>query len=623
MESLISCPNHRAALRNLVWPLRRFWVTVGLACAFMGPWAHARAQTPPPPAFVLGIEAPDNIRTLLERHLDLLRYRELSDLNGGELDRLMASAARDTRDLVATLGYFSAEVRIERQTSGPSMPPVLTLTVDPGPPTLVNDVKIVFSGPIVKDAESDWQRQQIQENWPLRTGMRFSQQEWDAAKQQALRQLTTHNYPSGQVANSSADIDTKDHLAKLVITLASGPLYRLGPLEITGLQRYNAELVTRLARLEPGAPYAQGDLVAAQQRLVDSGFFDSAYVSLNTAGDPTTAPVQVEVREALLQKLVLGVGISTDAGPRLSAEHTHHKIPGIGWRAASKLALDRETRSISTELTSRPDADIWRWVAAAQLQNQQSAGTNINSQRLRAGRSQALERADRAIYAQYDRADSIGTDSTVPVVAQAISANYAVTLRNFDSTPFPSRGWGLGLEVGGGTTLGAEHEPYGRVLARGLTYLPLERNSSVTKPGQDAGRIAVRAEAGAVWARDGAVLPSTQLFLTGGDTSVRGYTYRDIGVSRSNGVVTPGRFLATGSVEWQRPIMLNGRVSDWESTIFLDAGAVADQVQELRAKVGVGAGVRWKSPIGPLQIDLAYGLEVKLLRLHMNVGFSF
>jgi len=33
--------------------------------------------------------------------------------------------------------------------------------------------------------------------------------------------------------------------------------------------------------------------------------------------------------------------------------------------------------------------------------------------------------------------------------------------------------------------------------------------------------------------------------------------------------------------------------------------------------------VRWKSPIGPLQIDLAYGVAVKRLRLHMNVGFSF
>ncbi len=623
MEPLISPSSHRELRRTLFWTLKRFWITVPFVCACMGHWENAWAQTPLAPAFVLAIEAPDNIRTLLERNLDLLRYREQSDLNGSELDRLMADATRDARDLVATLGFFSAEVRIERQSAGSGAPPVITLTVDPGTPTLVNDVQITFTGPIVDDAQAAWQRQLIQDSWVLRSGMRFSQQDWDAAKQQALRQLTIHNYPGGQVADSSADIDTKDHLAKLAITLASGPLYRLGPLEITGLQRYDAELVTRLARLEPGAAYAQGDLVAAQQRLVDSGFFDSAYVSLNTTGDPAAAPVLVEVREALLQKLVLGVGISTDAGPRVSAEHTHHKIPGIGWRAVSKMALDRETRAISTELTSRPDADIWRWVAAAQVQVQQSAGTDTHSQRLRAGRSQGLERADRAIYAQYDRADSVGTDSTESVVAQAISANYAVTLRNFDSTPFPSSGWGLGLEVGGGTTLGAQHEPYGRVVVRGLTYLPLERNASVTGPGQDGGRIAVRAEIGSVWARDGAVLPSTQLFLTGGDTSVRGYTYRDIGVDRSNGVVTPGRFLATGSVEWQRPIVINGRASDWESTLFMDAGAVADQVQELRARLGVGAGVRWKSPIGPLQIDLAYGLEVKLLRLHMNVGFSF
>jgi translocation and assembly module TamA len=298
-------------------------------------------------------------------------------------------------------------------------------------------------------------------------------------------------------------------------------------------------------------------------------------------------------------------------------------IPGIGWRAVSKLALDSETRVISTELTSRPDADHWRWITAAQLQNQQSASTDTNSQRLRAGRSQSQDRADRSVYVQYDRADSASTDSTPESVVQAVSGNYAVTLRNFDSTPFPSRGWGLGLEVGGGTTLGAQHEPYGRVLARALTYLPLERRASATGAAPDAGRIALRAEAGVVWARDGVALPSTQLFLTGGDTSVRGYTYRDIGVTRSSGLVTPGRVLATGSVEWQRPLLLDGRASDWESTLFLDAGAVADQVQDLRARVGVGAGVRWKSPIGPLQIDLAYGLEVKLLRLHMNVGFSF
>jgi translocation and assembly module TamA len=113
------------------------------------------------------------------------------------------------------------------------------------------------------------------------------------------------------------------------------------------------------------------------------------------------------------------------------------------------------------------------------------------------------------------------------------------------------------------------------------------------------------------------------LFLAGGDNSVRGYGLNDIGVTLADGSITAGRYLATGSVEWQRPIRINGKLSDWESTVFMDAGAVANRPAELTPKVGVGIGARWKSPVGPLQIDLAYGVDVQRFRLHMNLGFTF
>ena len=595
-------------------------MAVLLAALCMGAWAQDEVA---PSAFQLSIEAPDDIRTLLERHLELQRYRALTDLSDNELERLMAIAAQDSRDLVATLGYFSPVVRIERPSDGSTKSRVITLTVDPGQPTLISEVTVVFSGPIAQDPLAAAQRQQIQDSWSLRTGMRFSQDRWDSAKQLALRQLTTVRYPTGHIGSATADVDAANHVAQLRVTLDSGPAYQLGGLVVGGLERYDTELVTRLARLPRGTPYAQSDLVAAQQRLTDSGFFDSAYVNLDTAGDPAAAPVLVELREAKLQKLVTGVGISTDAGPRVSLEHTHNKLPGIGWRAVSKIALDRETRTIGTELTAPPDPDHWRWITSAQWQDQETGSTTVSSQRLRLGRSQRQERAARGVYAQYDRANTTSIDFTEPALAQALSANYAVTLRNFDSTPFPSRGWGVGLSVGGGATLGRQTDPYARVVAHGLTYLPLDRDTTRPASTQPAVRLALRAELGAVLAKEGIALPSTQLFLTGGDTSVRGYTFRDIGVVRASGLVVPGRYLATGSVEWQRPILMKGQMSDWESTVFIDAGAVADHVSELRPKVGVGAGVRWKSPVGPLQIDLAYGLEVKLLRLHMNVGFSF
>ena len=581
----------------------------------------ATAPAPPAFAFDLAIEAPPDIRDLLGRHLELLRYRELTDLSDSELQRLLLEAAQNTRDLVATLGYFSPDITIELLPDSAVPGRQVKLEVALGAPTLVSEVALSFTGPMATDPAAAEQRHLIQDNWLLRAGMRFSQARWDAAKQQVLRQLTTQRYPTGQLSATLADIDPLTHSARLAVTLASGPAYRLGDLVIQGTQRYDTQLVTRLARLNPGASYDQAQLVAAQQRLADSGYFDSAYVTLDTSGDPAATPVRVQLREARLQKLILGVGVSTDGGPRLSAEHTHHKVPGIGWRAVSKLALDRQAQSLSTELTAPPDDSYWRWVTAAQVKNEQIGSFDVSSQSLRVGRSQSGDRIDRNYYLQYDRADTATSDATEPDVAAALSANYAWTLRYFDSLPFPSSGWGLGLELGGGTTLGSTRAPYSRGLARLLGYLPLDRSDSPLA--RRAGRLALRAEVGAVLAKEGITLPSTQLFLTGGDNSVRGYGYRDIGITLPDGQTTAGRYLTLASLEWQRPIVINGRLTDWESTVFMDAGAVADKPADLRAKVGVGVGARWKSPIGPLQVDLAYGVAVEKLRLHLSVGFSF
>ena len=574
-------------------------------------------------AFQLDIDAPEEIRLLLERHLELLRYRELTDLTDSELARLLTAAQQNTQDLVATLGYFSPAIQIELQAVNTATPRVVKLSVAPGETTTVREVQIEFTGPITHDPLPLTQRQQIETNWTLRPGTRFTQAGWDSAKQQALRQLTTQRFPAGTLSTSVADIDPDTHSARLSVTLESGPVYRLGGLVISGTQRYDNDVVTRLARLTPGKDYEQAQLALAQQRLSGSGYFDSVFVSLDTSGDPLAAPVNIQLREARLQKLVLGIGTSTDSGARLSAEHTHHKVPGIGWRAVSKLSLDRDTRSLGAELTAPPDADNWRWVTSGLLQNQLLGSFNVNSQRLRGGRSQNGNDIDRNYYLQYDRAETAATESSAPEVANSLSVNYAFTMRHFDSLPLPNSGWGLGVEVGGGTTLGSQRDPYSRLLARGLAYLPLGHNTDTDTIDRRAGRIALRAEMAGVIAREGIALPSTQLFLTGGDNSVRGYSYRDLGVTVQGGLTTAGRYLTLGSVEWQRPITKNGQLTDWEGALFMDAGAVADTPEALHAKVGIGVGARWKSPVGPLQIDLAYGVAVERLRLHINVGFNF
>lgn len=602
--------------RTQAWTRR-----TGAACV-LGAAALLHAQPLPQgapvarSAFELEIKAPEEIRALLQRHLNLQRYLALTDLEDAELARLLANARQDAQELLATLGYFSPGIVLTQApgASGGESARHVTLSVDPGEPSLITDVSVNFSGPITADATALAQRTLIQSRWRLRPGMRFTQTGWDDAKQQALRELTATGYATGAIQTSRADIDPLARAARLSLTLESGPAWRLGALNVSGLERHNTALVSRLARLTPGAHYDLGKLLEARQRVADSGYFDSVFMALDTSGDPDAAPVRVQVREARLQKLVLGVGASTDSGARFSAEHTHHQLPLIGWRALSKLAFDRDRASLGTELTAPPDESNWRWVTSALVQRQQDGSFKVDSQRLRVGRTQGGERFDRNYYLQLDRARSPGVAALD--TANALSANYAWTQRGFDTIPLPSRGHGLAVELGGGVTLGHDRQPFARALVRWLGLWPLGGR-------HDAGRVAARAEAGAVLARASATLPATQLFLTGGDNSVRGYGYRDIGAARPGATVNAGRYLAVTSVEWQRPMAASGRLADWESALFVDVGAVADQPAQLHARVGVGVGARWKSPVGPLQMDLAYGVAVRQFRLHLNVGFSF
>ncbi|ART50955.1 outer membrane protein assembly factor [Acidovorax carolinensis] len=616
------------------WPALLFFCMVCLqGCSLLPRGEHSAAadtaSTPVTnsstlPAFTLEVRAPDGVRETLERHLELQRYKALPDLQDGELQRLLAAADANARELLGTLGYFAPTITV-LMTDTPGSSTALRAVVvvaEPGPQTRIATTRITVEERTGDDTDNRARRQErVQRNWSLQPGQPFTQSAWDSAKTDGLRQLQVRRYPTARIAQSRAEVDADTHEAALSVHYDTGPAYRFGPLQVQGSERYDPEGARRLARLPTGAFYDEAQLLDAQLRLASSGYYDAVFLTLDTEGaDTQTAPVVAQVREARLQKLVFGAGLSTDSGPRLSMDHIHNQLPGIGWRAVSKLLLDRETKLASTEWTDLPDENGWRWFASAQAQRETTGDYEVNSARLRSGRSKSGTRIDRNYFLQYDYANSQGLNA--PSSATALSMNYGWTGRYFNSTVAPTRGYGLALELGAGTTLTPDRDPFVRTLLRWQAFMPAGRVQAETGGARNA-RIALRAEAGAVLARQAAQIPVTQLFLTGGDTTVRGYGYRAIGARTENNQLYGGRYLGLASVEWQRPIVYNGAMTDWESAVFVDAGAVADRVGDLDPRVGVGAGVRWRSPVGPLQADLAYGVQAKQLRLHLRLGFSF
>ncbi|HYP71100.1 MAG TPA: BamA/TamA family outer membrane protein [Variovorax sp.] len=578
-------------------------------------------------AFTLEVESPNkDVTEYLQTHLDLQRYRKLDDLEATEVSRLMVAAEANARGLLNTLGYFTPTITLELKETPDSdkAPRNIHVEVDPGPPTKVEKVQIDFAGPVADDPNAQAQRSEIRSTWRLPPGQIFTQSDWEAAKGFGLRTLSAKRYPTARTANSKADIDADQSQASLQVGYESGPAYRFGPLTINGAQRYDTVAARRIARLPTGEDYDQQKLLDAQLRLASSGYYDSVFLTMNTdeGVDPQAAPVTAQVREAPLQKVVLGVGFTSDSGPRVSVDHIHNKIPELEWRAVSRFSYDKNTQLLNTEWTGLPAESGWRWFNLAQLQRDNNAGDyTVDSARWRTGRSRAGDHIDRSIYLQYDYSVSKGFDP--PPSGAAFSLNWAWTGRYFDNAAAPTRGNGLALELGAGYTLLGERLPFLRAYGRWLGIFPIGSDADPQLAARRP-RLALRAEAGGVSAKDEAQIPQSLQFLTGGDTTVRGYSYRQIGVVNDSGRIQAGRYMNVVSVEWQQPIVRGGKLTDFEGVAFVDAGAVADQPGDLhKLKVGTGVGVRWRSPVGPVQADVAYGADVHAVRLHLRFGFTF
>jgi len=620
-------PHSRAVRAGQLALLLFFAISGALTgCSALTPTASERsseAAASGAAALTLQVRAPKEVRDYLEKHLELQRFRAFPDLQERELSRLLGAADANARELLATLGYFSPDIQIDltKTPDDRRAPRAIVVTVDPGERTTIKALDLRFQGDIETGPTTSRPEARARAAWSLNPGEPFTQEAWDDAKKNSLRALQKRRYPTASLANSRADIDADTHQAALSATFDSGPAYRFGPLHLKGMKRYDAEGIKNIARLPTGAVYDETELLDAQQRLASSGYFDAVFLTLDPdAQQPGAAPVTAQVREAPLQKAIFGIGVSTDSGMRLSLDHTYNQLPWLGWRALTKLSFDREAKVLGTEWTALPGANGWRWVAGAQLQREATGDYQVNSTQWRFGRSQSTDHIDRNYALQYDSAVSQGP--MAPPESTALSLNTGWTGRYFDSKTAPASGWGLAAEFGVGTTLRPERDPFVRALARGLYFQPLAK---VTAPDGSSrrARIALRTEVGAVLARPGAQIPVTQLFLTGGDTTVRGYSLRSIGARTESDQLFGGRYLAVASAEWQRPLVFGGTVSDFESALFVDVGAVADRLADLHARVGVGAGLRWRSPVGPLQTDLAYGVQAKQLRLHLRLGFTF
>jgi translocation and assembly module TamA len=639
------------------WTVTMLLLVQGLAgCASLGAKGGAASKAAAPDAaasaadaraeYRLEVAAPDELRPLLLNYLDLARFQTAPATEGitsAELDRLIAAAPAQVRALLETEGYFNPAVKVARvttsaETNRPAAKlvqaitstltgasaaaaantPLLRVEVDPGPRASITQVDFEVSGALndavlAQDDTAIDKLTALRKDWPLPVGQPFRQSSWSSAKTGTLARLRSEGYAAATWANTAAKIDAANQTVQLMLRLDSGPLFRLGAIRIEGLERYDEDSVRLLATFGAGTPYDDKLLLDYQERLQKLGLFEGAFIEIDpNPASADAAPVLVRVKELPLQTATFGAGYSANTGPRITFEHLHRRVFGTRWVAKNKFELGPDQKLWSGELTSHPLEGLYRNLVAGSAERLRTTDELRTSWSARIGRTQDTQRIERLYFAEYVsarlRTPSTATDSD----SNAISGNYHWVFRKLDSVLLPTQGYTLSAQtaLGYARSNTADNGPFGRAYARLTGYWPLGLSWYAT----------TRFEAGQVFAHDRVGVPDTLLFRAGGDDSVRGYAYRALGPLVGD-VVTSGRLLLTGSIEVARPLSAS-RPSFWWA-VFADAGNSTNRWSDFDPATGYGIGLRWRSPVGPLRLDLAYGQQVHAYRVHLSVGIAF
>jgi translocation and assembly module TamA len=545
----------------------------------------------------------------------LARYQTRDDIREDQLKFMVATAPDQVTELVSTEGYFSPATSIVVQDAGGDGVKVVKMTVDPGRRTMVSAVDIGVTGAVNEEAPQ--RIDAIRSSWSLPAGQPFRQQDWAAAKEQGLQVLQKSRYAAARLTQSQARIEPEQQEAHLSAGYDSGPPFTLGQLQITGVKRYPEQIIRNVNPLTPGEPYSVERLLALQRQIQNTPYFRNVIVGIDD--DPEHAdmtPVKVQVSEFPTQRIRGGVGYSTDTGAQLEGRYSHFNVFDRAWAFDSQLKLEQQRQYGKLELAMPPDSN--NFVNSVNISQDRTTleGVDLRSFRVGLKRARSREFYDTAYTLDYysdqlrqENGAALPPDTvTAPGVHHALVPGFSWARRDVDDPIFPRRGHLLSLQAGVALKGLLTDQTFTRLNGRYRLYIPVAKRDLVI----------LRTEAGAVFTKGSSTeVPASLLFRAGGSDSVRGYDYQSIG-NNNNGTVYPNKYLFTASAEYQHWF-----TQQWGAAAFYDAGTTADNWANRSLYTGVGAGVRWRSPVGVVNADLAYGVQKQQFRPHISLGIAF
>ncbi len=546
-----------------------------------------------------GVEG--DIKDNILEYLSIAQQKKDTDLTPGLVEKLHKQAPDQIRQALQPFGYYNPVIQSELVQEDSVWQ--AHYTIDPGKPVVIDSIDISIEG----EAAGDENFTTMLKELPLKKGDVLNHQHYEEAKRMFYNTAAKFGYIKAEMIVSRVDVYPDTYIAAVTLHFNSGPRYYFGEIEFIQ-DTFDPEFVSRFAQFHRGDPYQLSDILMLQNSLNNSDYFDSVEITpLMDESENRQVPLRITLLPRKRNKYTAGLGYGTDTGFRGSLGWENRRITRTGHRLKADLRLSEIKSSLTTEYIvplANPRTDNFVYNAGRLIENTKTS----ESQKYSGGVHYNHTRNDwkESVYIKYELEKyEVGDDTGHSAL---LIPGISWTKINIDNFHLPVQGSRLYLDIRGA------HESLLSDTSFMQFHMLLKYIFRITP----LSRLILRGEGGGTLINEFSELPPSVRFFAGGDTSVRGYAYQSLGPEDEEGNVKGGKHLVVGSVEFEHQIL---DFDKWSAAVFYDAGNAINELSDTLKK-GAGFGVRWKSPVGPVRVDLGFPLDKadKSWRIHLIIG---
>lgn len=591
--------------------------------------------------------------------LNLEQAEKLQQVSVWRLRQMSLDARDEVQRALQPFGYYTANVNvrlIEPEQDGAAW--LARVEITPGEPVRVEQLQLDLGVlPEQIDAFAEWLAA-----WPLPEGAVLRHPPYTEALAELQRLAERHGFFEASFARRRIEVDPGRGEASIEVDYRAGPRFRIGTIDFDEVG-FTPRLMQALTVLQPGQPFLSSDIDRQREVLVRTGYFDSVALEQRRQNDTDTVDIgyQVERRPPNTYRVLAGFG--TDTGGRIQLGWTRHYLSDRGDRLDTRFGAqqtnnefvlrsnyqhpygDQPGNFLTTDVLLRRENDRFRFEDENRLEpvfepfpgNREQAQISAGRLRERNWFERPFEPLRERLFLTFlnERFDAFPNGTSISPEQQAVlennpdliryvktdtntvAAGAELTLLRLEGEKFDTEGlYAQARVLGSVEALGSDtsflqgyvqgrwHWRFGarqKLLLRGeLGYTEADTDRiTISIPG-DPRELDLEIT----------VLPELFRFKTGGDRSVRGYGFEELSTNRNG-----ANHILVGSVEYEYRVF-----GDFSAAAFYDVGNAFNDFSNIELKRGVGAGLRWYSIIGPVQLDLAKPLDGDGIRIHFTIG---